>query len=120
MQLAQYLQMQYADVIYRYDLAADIRMTIGQARRNKALHPTRGYPDLFIAEPRGNKGGLYLELKAAPITLKNGQISSNPHIQEQVTMLARLRAKGYVAEFVVGFDQARSVIDQYLLHGTVG
>lgn len=49
--VAEYLQVQYPEVIYRFDLAADLKLTPGQAVRHKRLHPHRGYPDLFIAQP---------------------------------------------------------------------
>ena len=75
-QVAQYLQMQYPGVIYRFDLAADLKLTMGQAKKHKRLHPMRGYPDLFIAKaaPRCIDGswnyeyhGLFIELKRQPI-----------------------------------------------------
>lgn len=54
--IARYLQEYYSDVIYRFDLAADLKLTKGQAAKHKRLHPKRGYPDLFIAEPRIDVG----------------------------------------------------------------
>lgn len=67
-QIARYLQQQYPDVIYRFDIAADLKLTPGQAAKHKRLHPTRGYPDLFIAEPQFGERyckslGLYMEIK---------------------------------------------------------
>lgn len=73
-QLARYLQLQYPNVIYRFDIAADLKLTPGQAAKHKRLHPERGYPDLFIAESSMNiwhspvrewgiHFGLYLEIK---------------------------------------------------------
>lgn len=53
-QIARYLQLQYPDVIYRFDLAADLKLTPGQAAKHHRLHPERGYPDLFIAESSEN------------------------------------------------------------------
>ena len=53
-QLARYLQLQYPNVIYRFDIAADLKLTPGQAAKHKRLHPERGYPDLFIAESSMN------------------------------------------------------------------
>lgn len=61
--IAHWLQVKYPNVIYRFDLASDMLLTPGQARRHKILHPKRGYPDLFIAEPRsvlvGDKEGTF-------------------------------------------------------------
>lgn len=53
-QIARYLQLQYPNIIYRFDIAADLKLTPGQAAKHKRLHPERGYPDLFIAESSMN------------------------------------------------------------------
>ena len=122
--IAQYLQVKYPDVIYRFDLAADLKLTIGQARKHKTLHPHRGYPDLFIAEIRPHWGdisfnteyhGLYLEIKKDGTRLKkkNGEWAT-PHIAEQAEMLEKLEKRGYWAEFAVGIDEALEIIDEYL------
>lgn len=73
-QIARYLQFQYPNVIYRFDVGADLKLTMGQAAKHKRLHPERGYPDLFIAESSTNiwnspvrewglHFGLYIEIK---------------------------------------------------------
>lgn len=73
-QIARYLQLQYPNVIYRFDVGSDLKLTPGQAAKHKRLHPERGYPDLFIAESSMNiwdnpvrewgiHFGLYLEIK---------------------------------------------------------
>lgn len=118
--IAQYLQVKYPGVIYRFDLAADLKLTMGQARKHKTLHPHRGYPDLFIAEPIprcivSDYHGLYLEIKKDGTRLKkkNGEWTS-PHIAEQAEMLEKLRKNGYRAEFAVGIDDALGIIDEYL------
>lgn len=118
--LAQWLCMTFPDMIYRFDLAADIKLTMGQAIRHKAIHPKRGYPDLFIAEMRqkGGKtyGGLYLELKAdgkSPYR-KDGTLKKDNHLQEQAEILKALRGKGYMADFAVGFEEARQKIADYM------
>ena len=84
-QIAQYLQQQYPDVIYRFDLAADLKLTPGQAAKHHRLHPERGYPDLYIAESSENINskdwngivrewgfyfGLYIEIKKDGTKLK--------------------------------------------------
>ena len=118
--IAQYLQVKYPDVIYRFDLAADLKLTMGQARKHKTLHPHRGYPDLFIAQPAYFAGsityhGLFIEIKKDGTRLKkkNGEWAT-PHIAEQAEMLEKLRNKGYRAEFAVGIDDAVEIIDEYL------
>ena len=114
--LADYLRYNYKNIIWRFDLAADLKLTIGQARKHKRLQQHRGYPDLFIAEPRGKHHGAYIELKKAgtKIFTKKGTLVSNEHIREQFDMLEQLRRRGYVAEFACGFDEAKEIIDNYL------
>lgn len=114
--LARWLQYQYPNVIYRFDLAADLKLTMGQARKHKELHPHRGYPDLFIAEPRGKYCGMYVELKAdgnSPYK-RNGELKKSEHLTEQEAMLNKLNSRGYAAEFACGFDEAKKIIDEYL------
>lgn len=141
LQIAQYLRLRYPSVIYRYDLAADLKLSIGQAKKHKALQHYRGYPDLFIAEPRvrhtteGEFGiklgegeadgttyyammyaGLYLEIKrpGTKIYTKKGLPVADEHIREQYDMLVDLRHRGYRAEFAIGYDEAVKIIDEYL------
>ena len=114
--LADYLRYNYKNIIWRFDLAADLKLTIGQARKHKRLQQHRGYPDLFIAEPRGKYHGAYIELKKAGTRIfkKDGTLVADEHIREQFDMLEQLRRKGYVAEFACGFDEAKEIIDNYL------
>ena len=131
-QIARYLQLQYPDVIYRFDLSADLKLTMGQAAKHKRLHPERGYPDLFIAKPKEIKvktalgggyslvetnplGGLYLEIKkdGEKLTKKDGSWRT-PHIAEQAEMLEKLRQAGYKAEFGVGYESTVKIIRDYL------
>lgn len=114
--LARWLQYQYPNMIYRFDLAADLKLTMGQARKHKELHPKRGYPDLFIAEPRGKYCGMYVELKAdgnSPYK-RNGELKSSEHLKEQEVMLNKLNSRGYFAKFATGFNEAKGLIESYL------
>ncbi len=115
--ISEYLTLQYPDVIFRWDLGG-IKLTIGQAKilKNKLLHK-RGYPDLFIAEPRGKWCGMFLELKKdrGEVWLKDGKTMRKiRHIQEQADMLCVLMKKGYYATFAWGWDDCRLKIDDYL------
>lgn len=114
--VAKFLVVQYPEVVYRFDLAADLKLTMGQARRHKRLHPIRGYPDLFIAEPRGEYHGLFVEIKRdgeSPFR-KDGTLRKDHHIEEQQEMLDRLESKGYKAVFGVGIGEVIDIIDEYL------
>ena len=138
LQIAQYLRLRYPSVIYRYDLAADLKLSIGQAKKHKALQHYRGYPDLFIAEPYcrvhedmavsedktrvaitgypEEYNGLFLEIKkpGTRIFTKKGLLVADEHIREQFDMLESLRRRGYRAEFAIGYDEAVKIIDEYL------
>ena len=114
--LADYLRYNYKSIIWRFDLAADLKLTIGQARKHKRLQQHRGYPALFIAEPRGEYHGAYIELKKAGTRIykKDGTLVADEHIREQFDVLEQLRKRGYMAEFACGFDEAKKIIDEYL------
>ena len=90
-------------------------MTMGQAVCQKKLN-RRAWPDLFIAEPRNGKAGLFLELKrlGTRIYRQDGELVADVHIREQARALKVLRDKGYVANFAIGFDDAVEQIRQYL------
>jgi hypothetical protein len=113
--IARYLQMYYPDAIYRFDLAADLKLTAGQASKHKRIHPRRGYPDLFIAEPAKGCHGLFIELKKDGTRLKKKDGTwASAHLEEQNEVLNQLQKKGYAAYFAVGFEEAKQIIDDYL------
>lgn len=116
LQVCDYLRLQYPNVVFRSDVAAGLKLTMGQASRHKRLQSSRAYPDLFIAQPRYDWSGLYLELKKPGVKLykADGSLYADAHVHEQDAMLQRLRELGYRAEFAVGFEEARTIIDAYL------
>lgn len=112
--ISKYLRYQYPGVIFHYDYAG-LNLSKSQSGKMKAIQGLRGFPDLFIAEPRHPYKGLFLELKAdgAKLLKQDGSYAT-PHLQEQSEMLYKLRLKGYWATFAVGFDQCKNEIDSYL------
>lgn len=115
--IVKYLSYAYPRVIFRFDFAAGMKMTKGQAIKHSLLNPHRGYPDLFICEARGDYHGLFLEIKRKGESpyLKDGQtLKKNIHLLEQSKILSTLQKKGYLAEFAVGFDECMEKIDNYL------
>jgi hypothetical protein len=119
--VADYLRMQYPDVLFHSDFGSGIKLTMGQAIKQKRQNGgRRAWPDMFIAEPRVKiqepvNFGLFVELKkdGTRIYKKDGSFASE-HIEEQAKQLAMLQAKGYRAVFAVGFDEAKRIIDEYL------
>lgn len=125
-QVADYLRLQYPDVLFHSDFGSGIKLTKGQAVKQKRLQGgRRAWPDMFIAQPAQRsheypdacyKFGLFLELKRPGVKIykKNGDLVTNEHIREQAGVLEMLRNRGYVAEFACGFDEAKKIIDGYL------
>lgn len=137
-QVADYLRLQYPSVLFHSDFGSGIKLTPGQAMRQKRLQGgRRSWPDMFIAEPKNVKAeckvitdgdvikeahfldqkyGLFIELKKAGTRIyrKDGRLVSDAHIREQFDMLEQLRQRGYMAEFACGFDEAKKIIEEYL------
>lgn len=76
-----------------------------EAQRLKAAGYKRGFPDVFLYEPRGEWHGLAIELKRE----KGGRVSAH-----QKEWIERLIARGYRAEVAKGFDHAVEIALDYL------
>lgn len=125
-QVADYLRLRYPDVIFHSDFGSGIKLTMAQAVKQKRLNGgRRSWPDMFIAKPKLGvdrdgqhfyQHGLFLELKreGTRILKRDGTPVADEHIREQMKMLQNLYRLGYRAEFAVGFDQAKQIIDEYL------
>lgn len=117
LQVCNYLKIQYPKILFITDVAAGMKLSIGQAVKASKMRSNRGMPDLIILQPKGDYyHGLCLELKkdGAKMFKRNGEMVSDEHLQEQSEVLKRLRALNYIAEFAVGFDEAKIIIDKYL------
>ena len=112
--ICKYLQNQYPKVLFTSE-SSGLRVTISQARKLKSMRSCSGLPDIMIFEPRKNCHGLFLEVKREGTTIykKNGELTADKHIREQEEILHQLKEKGYFAEFVVGFEEAKAIIDYY-------
>lgn len=112
--IAQYMQLQYPKAKFRFDQAG-LNLSKAQAGMNKAIQCGRGWPDFFLAEPRGDNPGLFLEIKrdGTRIYKKDGTFTDE-HIFEQFWTLRHLREKGYKAEFSIGFDEFKAIVDKYM------
>ena len=134
-QVADYIRLRYPSVIFHSDFGSGIKLTMGQAIKQKRLNGgRRAWPDMFLAEPMARKidlskdspfdkatklvmyAGLFIELKreGTRIFKKDGKLVADEHIREQFDMLHDLRARGYAAEFAIGFEGAKKLIDDYM------
>ena len=112
--IALYLKLQYPKVLYHFD-PTGLNLSKAQSGMLKAIQGARGYPDLFIIEPRAKHHGLFLELKPEGTRLrKKDGTHINEHIKEQSGYLKDLWNIGFEADFAVGFDDAKDKIDRYL------
>lgn len=114
--VADYLRLQYPDVLFHSDFGSGIKLTMGQAAKQKRQNGgRRAWPDLAVAEPTAKYAALFIELKKEGTRLKKKDGSwASDHIAEQADMLDRLEFRGYQARFAVGFDEAKQIIDDYL------
>lgn len=114
--ICNYIKTKYPNVIFRSDFSSGMRMSIGMARRHKALQSSRAFPDLFILEPRKGFSGMFLELKSKDnvVFKADGELRKNKHHEEQYNMLMELENRGFYAVFGQGYKDAIIKIDQYL------
>jgi hypothetical protein len=112
--IAIYMRLQYPNVIFHFDLAG-LNLSRAQAGMMKSIQGGRGWPDLFIVEPKEPFHGLFIEIKVEDqkTTKKDGTYIT-PHIEEQANMLQRLRGRLYKTSFGIGFDDCKKIIDDYL------
>ena len=114
-QVCQFLKLQYPDIIFTSDLSG-VRLPVGLAVKVSRLKSDRGIPDLLIFEPRNGYHGLFIEMKRTGEKLlkKDGSFKSD-HLKEQCDLHIRLRSKGYYCEFAAGFDEAKKIIENYMM-----
>ena len=113
--ICNYIKLQYKGIIFTSENSG-LRVFWKQAKMLKKTRSCSGLPDIWILEPRKGYHGLLLEIKreGTKIYKKDGDIRKDAHLKEQEEILHQLKQKGYMAEFVVGFDNAKAILDFYL------
>lgn len=115
--VASYVKMNYKDVDFISE-SSGIRVGPGPAQLLSAIRSKGKLPDMTFLEPRAGYCGMALELKADGCSpyLKDGSLSTDKHVIEQAKTLARLRSKGFFAEFATGYKEAIWMIDRHMSH----
>jgi hypothetical protein len=98
-----YLRLAYPDALYCAS-AGGMRTSYLQAIKMKRTGYVKGFPDLFIYEPRGGFFGLAIEMKK-----EKGGVAS----PEQKRWQDQLRNRGYASYICKGNEEAIKVIDEY-------
>ena len=95
----------------KYEFGEAVAQNKIEAARLRAQGVKSGVPDLCLPVARGGNHGLYIELKRQ----RGGRIS-----EEQVRWIDGLLEQGYAAAICKGWQEAASVIIDYLQRKTEG
>jgi hypothetical protein len=98
-----YLRLAYPNLLYCAS-AGGMRTSYLQAIKMKRTGYVKGFPDLFIYEPRNEYNGLAIEMKK-----EKGGVAS----PEQKRWQDQLRNRGYASYICKGSEEAIKVIDEY-------
>jgi len=98
-----YLRLSQPDALYCAS-AGGMRTSYLQAIKMKRTGYVKGFPDLFIYEPRGSFFGLAIEMKK-----EKGGVAS----PEQKSWQEQLRNRGYASYICKGSEEAIKIIDEY-------
>lgn len=111
----EWLGMQYPNVYFTSD-ASSLGAGWSTIRNIKATKSRHAQLDVVILCPswNGYKYALVLEFKKESPFLKDGSLSKEKHIQDQLKTMELLRAKHYKAEFVWSLEQAINITTDYL------
>lgn len=114
--VSDYLRAKYPDVMFKCDVAAGMKMSIGMAVLVKRWRSSTGFPDVDIYEPKGKWNMLCLELKtdAGNPFKVDGSLRKDDHLEDQSDTHMALRRRGIIALFTVGFDHTAAVVDWYM------
>jgi len=111
-QISQYLQ--YKKIIYRFDYAADVRLTIGQAVRMKKIQgEKKGFPDLYVFLKGGKTIFFELKKSKSEVYKKNGSFKQNEHLREQLKYHKTLKDLGFDTRFIWSFEMFIDILKLY-------
>tara|TARA_R110002020_G_scaffold92899_2_gene224462 strand:- start:14776 stop:15111 length:336 start_codon:yes stop_codon:yes gene_type:complete len=101
-QVCNYLD--FKNVLFCGSMGGQYQMHFSQRIKSQKSGYKKGFPDLFIYEPRGNYHGLAIELK----------VGYNKPTKEQREWIEKLSNNGYFAAVCRGIDETIETIDKYL------
>lgn len=114
-QICKYIRQQYPNVYFFTDPSGLFQKGWGAKKQLHDNRSTHAQLDVIILEPKGSFRGLIVELKREGERLyKKDKTPVTDHVGDQMESVNHLLRKGYMADFAIGFDQAKSIIDTYM------
>lgn len=107
--LVKWFRMQYPKILI-FAVPNGGNRGIQEAKRLKLGGVTAGVPDLFIAKGMRGLNGLFVEMKRPRVKGKSNPVVST----EQKEIIKYLLENGFAAVVCYGFDEAKTVIVDYL------
>jgi hypothetical protein len=101
--LVQYMKLSYPKILFCAS-AGGMRTSMTQAVKMKSSGYVKGFPDMFIYEPKQKYNGLAIELK----------VKGNYPSTHQKKWIADLNARGYKAVVCTGLDEAVTELNNYM------
>lgn len=86
----------------------EAKRSVGEWAKLKRMGLKKGFSDIFIAVPRNDYHGLFIELKSKRANGKYGKPT-----EEQVDFINRKAELGYCAYICYGLDDAMDRISEY-------
>lgn len=130
-----YVKRTYPQAIIIFDYAAGLNLKDSDRAKMMATRSEDGHPDIAIDFPSRGYHGLRLELKAEGVVVKkkdgtlrkqpytrkykkNGKmfIKRGDHLLEQAQTLRKYNRLGYYANFGIGWNQTKKIIDWYFMN----
>lgn len=103
--VANYLRYQYPNILFAH-IANERKTTHQQGARLKQKGVKSGMPDIMVFKQNtSDNTGLAIELKIKP----------NKPTPSQLTVLGQLKDEGWQTHIAYSFDEAKEVIDKYLI-----
>jgi hypothetical protein len=114
-EVCKFLDDNYPNLLYMSDTIANVKLTLPQQARNKAIQK-EGFkcPDLIIFEPKGMYKGLFIELKIKSPFKKDGGLYKSAHLKAQEKTMLDLNKKGYLCFFAWNIKQTEDLINYYM------
>ena len=83
-----------------------LRVSVGLRAILKSTRSNHAHLDLFIAEPRGQYHGMFIELKSKTPFKKDGTLKKDAHLESQAQTMANLTTRGYYCIHAWNIDDA--------------